>query len=43
MFSFYYRNLLGDEIPGLPKGALTCTVLCCLPWPRAAELGAGER
>jgi UDP-4-amino-4-deoxy-L-arabinose formyltransferase/UDP-glucuronic acid dehydrogenase (UDP-4-keto-hexauronic acid decarboxylating) len=30
IFSFYYRNLLCNDILSLPtKGALTCTVRCC--------------
>jgi methionyl-tRNA formyltransferase len=30
IFSFYYRNLLSDEILSLAqKARLTCTVLCC--------------
>lgn len=30
LFSFYYRNLLCDDILNIaPQGALTCMVHCC--------------
>jgi Methionyl-tRNA formyltransferase len=44
LFSFYYRNLLCDEILNIaPKGGFQPAWLSAaeIPRPRAAELGAG--
>ncbi len=46
IFSFYYRNLLSEPLLATArKGAFNLhgSLLPKLPWPRAGQLGAGQR